>query len=605
MRVSVLRQAIAGMLLAGCALAEESFPPAGWVDAPNPLASPDAVPGGDLSAYGGQYPQSFNYYLDNNTFTLKVFSDLYETLLGMDPVTADYAPSLACRWTISDDKKTFTFTLDPRARWSDGRPVTAGDVVWTYQAVMDPKNLTGPHKVALERFDPPVALASNTVRFTAHEVHWENLGGAGGFHILPRHVFEKADFNKINFEFPVVSGPYRLGELREGIYVRLARRDDWWGRARPSQRHTGNFQTLTFRFFAEQENAFEAFKQGQLDLYPVYTSRLWINETSGDRFRRNWIVKQRVRNHGPIGFQGFAMNMRRFPFDDLRVRQAMCCLLNRERMNRTIMYSQYFLQRSYFEDLYSPDRPCTNTLYRFDPGAARDLLRAAGWSANAKTGLLERDGRPFSFRFLTHSSTSDRFLAIYGEDLRSAGIEMVIDMKDWASWTKEMEEFNFDMTWAAWSAGIFKNPETMWASKEATRRGGNNITGFQDPEVDRLIERQKTIFDVTERHAICREIDARVASRCPYALLWNLDFVRLLYWNKFGTPATVLSKFGGEESAYGYWWFDPDSAADLRDAMAAGEFLPGRPPQVDFDRVRIDGADESRGGNTGGGVPPP
>jgi microcin C transport system substrate-binding protein len=571
--------------LACAAGAEQVFPPPDWEDRPNPLASPDAVPGGELSAYGGQYPQSFNYYLDNNSFTSEIFSSLYESLLGMDSLTAEYAPGLACRWTISDDKKTFTFRLDPRARWSDGRPVTAEDVVWTYQAIMDPKNLTGPHKVALERFEPPVALAANEVRFTAHEVHWENLGAAGGYRVLPKHVSAGVDFNKINFEFPVVSGPYRLGELREGIFVRLERRKDWWGWARPSQRHTCNFDTVTFRFYAEQENAFEAFKKGQLDLYPVYTSRLWINETSGDRFRRNWIVKQRIRNHGPIGFQGFAMNMRRFPFDDLRVRKAMCHLLNRERMNRTIMYSQYFLHRSYYEDLYSPQNPCTNTLYGFDPAAARELLKAAGWTANPRTGLLERNGRPFSFRFLTNSSTSDRFLAIYREDLRSAGIEMVMDMKDWASWTKEMEEFNFDMTWAAWGAGLFKEPESMWASKEATRRGGNNITGFQDPEVDRLVDQQKTLFDVAERHAICRQIDARVAAACPYALLWNLDFVRLLYWNKFGTPSTVLSKYDGEASAYWYWWSDPDSAADLRDAINAGEFLPARPPQVDFDAV--------------------
>jgi microcin C transport system substrate-binding protein len=591
MRWQVMADGMRATVLAALAVcaaqsgAEQVFPPGDWVDTLDPLASTNAVPGGEISAYGGQYPQSFNYYLDNNTFTADLFSSLYERLLGMDPVTAEYAPSLAARWAISDDKRTFTFWLDPRARWSDGRPVTPDDVVWTYRAIMDPKNLTGPHKVALERLEPPVAIGTHAVRFTAREVHWENLGGAGGFSILPRHVYEGRDFNKLNFEFPVVSGPYRIGELREGVYVRLARRDDWWGWARPSQRHTSNFATLTYRFYAEQENAFEAFKKGQLDVYPVYTSRLWINETSGDRFRRNWIVKQRVRNHSPIGFQGFAMNMRRFPFDDLRVRQAMCHLLNRERMNRTIMYSQYFLHRSFYEDLYSKDAPCTNTLYRFDPQAARALLAAAGWVANPKTGLLERDGRPFSFRFLTHSSASDRFLAIYREDLRSAGIEMIGDMKDWASWSKDMEEFNFEMTWAAWSSGLFKDPESMWASKEADRRGGNNITGFKDPEVDRLIEEQKTLFDVAARHAICRRIDALVAAQCPYALLWNLDFARLLYWNKFGTPPTVLSKYGGESSAYGYWWYDADAAADLRDAINAGEFLPARPPEVDFDRV--------------------
>ena len=95
------------------------------------------------------------------------------------------------RWSIGDDKQTFTFHIDPKARWSDGKPVTAHDVKWTYEAIMDPKNLTGPHKVALERFEAPVVLDEHTIRFNAKEVHWRNLGAVGGFQILPRHVFGK------------------------------------------------------------------------------------------------------------------------------------------------------------------------------------------------------------------------------------------------------------------------------------------------------------------------------------------------------------------------------------------------------------------------------
>ena len=147
------------------------------------------------------------------------------------------------------------------------------------------------------------------------------------------------------------------------------------------------------------------------------------------------------------------------------------------------------------------------------------------------------------------------------------------------------DRFNFDMTWAAWNSGLYKDPEDMWASREATRKSGNNITGFQDPEVDALIEKQKTIFNVAERHAICRQIDALVTAKCPYVLLWNLDYVRLLYWNKFGMPPTVLSKYGDADSALWLWWYDEDSAADLEAAMNKGSFLPPRPAEVGFDET--------------------
>ncbi len=563
----------------------ESYPPDAWRDTPSALASPDAVRGGTITAYAGPSPQSFNYYLDNNTFCAQIFSMMYDSLLGTDPVTAEYVPALARKWEISDDKKTFTFWLDEDARWSDGRPVTAQDVAWTFAAIMDPKNLTGVHKVSLEPFAPPEVLDERTVRFTARDVHWRHLGAAGGFSILPQHALATQDFNKINFEFPVVSGPYRIGETKSGIFATMERRPDWWGDKKPANTHMANFDKILFRFLEDQENAYEAFKKGLIDVYPVYMARLWMNEAQGEKFDKHWIVKQKIHNHGPIGFQGFAMNLRRPPFDDVRVRQAMALLLDREKMNQTLMYGQYFLHRSYFEDLYSPQHPCTNPATAFDKARARELLQAAGWTANPDTGWLEKDGRRFTFSFLTRDASTDKFLAIYAEDLKDVGIDMTIDHKDWAAWSKDMDEYNYDMTWASWSGTIFKDPEDMWSSREADRAGGNNITGFKDPRVDALIAEQKSNFDIQQRNAIYRQIDALILEQAPYVLLWNMDYVRLLYWNKFGTPPTVLSKFGREDSAFGLWWFDEDSAAELAAAMASGGSLPARPAEVRFDDV--------------------
>ena len=566
------------------ALGDDTFPKTNWVDRPNPLAGAEAVIGGELCVFAGPYPKSFNYYLDNNSFSAELFGAMYESLLTMNPVTLDYEPGLAAKWTISDDKRVFTFWLNPKAQWSDGQPVTADDVKWTFDALVNPANLTGPHKVALETFESPVVVDERCIRFKAKEVHWRNLGSAGGIQVLPKRAFERLDFNKINFEFPVVSGGYRLGETKEGLYAKLERRADWWNQGAKSARGLGNFQTLKFKFFAEQENAFEAFKKGEIDLFAVYMARLWINETAGEKFDKNWIVKQKVFNSSPVGFQGFAMNLRRPPFDDAKVRNALGWLLNRERMNSTLMYNQYFLHRSYFEDLYGKDSPCPNEPVSFDKDKARRLLAEAGWKANPGTGMLEKNGHPFRFKFLNRDSSSEKFLSIFAQDLRDAGIEMTLDQKDWASWAKDMDEFNYDMTWAAWGESVFKDPEGMWSSKEADRKGGTNITGFKDKTVDALIEKQKAIFDVNARHEICRQIDQIVYRQFPYILLWNINYTRLLYWNKFGTPPTVLAKYAGESSAYWYWWYDADSADGLKDAMNRGVALPRKKPEVIFDQ---------------------
>ncbi|MBW1988185.1 MAG: ABC transporter substrate-binding protein [Deltaproteobacteria bacterium] len=563
----------------------ETFPGPDYKETPNPFASPYALVGGEMSVFVGQSPKSLNYYLENSTQASTVFSLMYETLLDMDPLTLDYEPGLASSWTISEDRRTFTFTINEKAKWSDGKPITARDVKWTFDTVMDPKNLTGVHKVSLARFDSPKILDQRTIQFTAKEVHWKNLMALGFMHILPEHAFSGKDFNKINFSFPVVSGRYRMGELAEGMYLDMVRRDDYWNKDSPKTEGVGNFSTLRLKFYGERENAFEALKKGEIDLFPVYTARLWVKEAMGGKFSRNWIVRQKVHNRHPVGFQGFAMNMRKPPFDDIRVRKAMAHLVDREKMNATLMYNQYFLHRSYYEDLYTPENPCENPLIKFDKEKARKLLAEAGYRANPDTGFLEKDGKPLEFRFLTRSASTDKFLSIFAEDLKDVGVRMTVDRKDWAAWAKDMDEYNFEMTWAAWGAGLFKDPEGMWHSSEAARPGGSNITGFANAGVDELIERQKTIFDVQKRHDIVRQIDQIVYRQAPYVLLWNIDYVRLLFWNKFGAPRTTLSMYGREDDAYALWWYDPDSAADLADAMETGEALAPWPEDVFFDQV--------------------
>jgi microcin C transport system substrate-binding protein len=222
---------------------------------------------------------------------------------------------------------------------------------------------------------------------------------------------------------------------------------------------------------------------------------------------------------------------------------------------------------------------------RFDKEKARALLKEAGWTLNAATGLLEKDGKPFSFRFLTHEQTTERYLARFAEDLKSLGIQFSIDRKDLAAWKHDMDKFNFDMTWAAWSSGLYKDPEYQWSSREASREEGNNITGFCSEKVDALIEQQKGVFDIGERHAMCRRIDAMLAAEYPYIPLWNINYERLVFWNKFGMPPTVMSKFGDADSIMAYWWHDPDVADELAGAMKAGKALPPRPSEVRFDEV--------------------
>ncbi len=559
----------------------ERFPAPGWQDQPDPLASEDAVPGGAITFNLSQEPSSLNNYLDSFSSTKLIFEMMYESLLKLDTVTLDDRPNVASKWSISTDKKTFTFWIDPRAHWSDGQPVTAHDVKATFDAVMASAR-TGPTRLFLTRFETPVVQADDRIAFTAKKVHWRNLSSLGDFAILPKHLLDQTKIDDLHFKFSITSGPYRISERKAGQSVTMSKRQDWWQGDLPRQRNKYNFDRIKFKFFAQRTNALEAFKKGEIDIYAVYTSRIWVEETRGENFEKNWIIKQRIYNRRPQGFQGFVLNMRREPYTDVRVRRALGHLLDREKMNRLLMYNVYQMQRSYFGDLFTAAAPTPNPYIDYNVDKARTLLQEAGWAVNPKTGKLEKDGVLFVINFLGRSSSFNRFLAIYSEGLKQVGIDLKIDMKDLAAWAKDVDAFNFDMTLQNWGAALKRDPEQLWSSAEADRKTSSNIPGFKHPRVDALIEQQRTIFDVNTRNDIYREIDGLVFQEYPYLLLWNADHVRLLYWNKFGMPEWVLDKYNNEYAALKYWWLDEDAQADLEAAQAEGESLPPKPLDVKF-----------------------
>ena len=553
------------------------FPATNWVERPDPSASPLARRGGTLRWNGGQPPKSFNAYVDNNAYSAMVFDFLYGKLLGMDPATAELVPMLARRWATSDDGRTFVFELDPRATWSDGKPVTADDVKWTFDAVMDPKSDVGPWKSTLDFFVSPEVLVERTVRFRKKGTSprdWRDILNCSVFWILPRHVFAGQDFNRLNLVGAVTCGPYRIARAEAQVETELERHGRWWCQDLPRSRGLCNFDRILIRYFADNENAFEALKKRKIDVYPVYAARIYNRETGTAAFRRNWILKRRVRNRAPFGFQGFAMNMRRFPFDDVRVRRAMAALVDRETMNRTMMNGVYFLLNSYYPDLYDAEHPCPNEMHVYDPEKAARLLAESGWRKDPADGALKKGGRPFAFAFLSRASSEDKFLVLFDHELRRLGITMSIVRKDFAGWMRDMDAFAYDMTWASWGAGVVKYPELAWSGAEADRRGSNDITGFKSAEVDRIIAEEKGYASASARRDAYRRIDSLIAAEVPYVLLWQSDSTRLLYWNKFGMPETVLEPFSREESVLSCWWFDPDRVEDLERARAEDRFLP-------------------------------
>ena len=547
----------------------------------DPIASPEARTGGSYTTWAGEFPKSLNMWLDYNEFSGQVCALMFEKLVDMHSTKDEPVGMLAESWEISPDKKTFTFKIHPAAKWSDGQPVTAEDVQFFYDVMMNPKNLTSLFRVDLSRFSRPEVVDEKTVRITANEAHWKNFWTAADLFAFPKHVWANLDFNKQNFEFPVVSGPYTLNEVKMNRSIQLKRRGDWWGRLRQYNQHKYNFDLFTFKAMEDRNKALEVLKKGEFDAYTIYTAKIWAEQTQFAQVQNNWIVRQKVFNQYPVAFQGFALNLRRPLFGDLRVRQALACLLNRELMNEKLMFNEYFLLNSYFPGLYPGYLNPAIPLTKYDPEKARRLLQEAGWQVGGD-GILAKDGQPLSIVILHHEGSDLRHLNIYIEDMKKVGVSARIDLVSQATFTKRADNHEFDMMWVNWEASRLRDPEPMWSSKTSDEIASQNHPGVKDPEIDALIQSQKLELDINKRDEILKQIDTRLMAISPYVLMWQSGRHPMLYWNKFGTPKYVLSKYGNEFDALTYWWFDPAKAAALDDAIKKSAPLPPLPAEVRY-----------------------
>ncbi|MCP4755500.1 MAG: ABC transporter substrate-binding protein [Proteobacteria bacterium] len=546
----------------------------------DPIANPKAVKGGTLNLWGGPFPKSLNYWLDQWHLSSEISELLFEPLIDLHSTKNEPVGCLSDRWEISKDKRTFTFHISPKARWSDGKPITAEDIQFHYDVIMNPKNLTSVFRVSFKRFERPEVIDDKTIRIRAIDDHWKNFWIAGSLMAFPKHVWQDKNFNKQKFKFPVVSGPYRIEEVKKNRFVILSRRGDWWARNEKYFKFKYNFDRIKYKFIEDRYKGLEVFKKGEIDIYPIYTSLIWAKQTNFEQIRKNWIVRQRVYNQEPKGFQGYTVNLRKPMFQDVRVRKALCHLFNRELMNQKLMFNQYFLLNSYYPDLYDDNRNPGAPSLEYDPERARKLLSEAGWKVDEE-GFLKKNGQRLQLTILQDSSDI-RHVSIYLEDLRKVGIDARIAKLDRATITKRMDNHDFDMYSRAWSASRLRDPESMWHSSTSDKIASQNNSGVADELIDSLIERQKTETSLTKRNDILRQIDQRLYEIVPYVLAWQNASHRVLYWNKFGTPVFLFDKFNREDAVIPYWWENSARATDLARAKKAGTSLPPYPKEVHY-----------------------
>lgn len=547
-----------------------------------------ATTGGEFNVVMEQFPPTLRPEGENSsTIYTRMFKlSVFETLLGEHPVTKDDIPLLASHWKVSDDKLTYTFRIDPNARWSDGKPVTSEDVVATWKLLID-EGLKEPSNIqTFGKFEQPVAKSKYIVEVKSKVLNFRNfLYFAKAMQIYPAHEIANLTgtefLNKYNFNMLSGTGEYIVlqKEIKEGQKITLTRRDDYWAKDYNAMKFVGNFDKYSFTIVNDNPTLeYEKFKKGEGDIFrfTMMTTEKWIKDTDYEAIKNGWVKRARVFCDGPWGTAGYAFNMRKAPFDDIRIRKAMSHLLPRKQIIEKLLFNEY--------EPYDTQYPNTewgnprNPKIEYDPELASKLLDEAGWSKRNQEGIRTKDGKTLSF-VLPITKATERFVTPYQQELKKAGIDMQLKFEDWATTIRNIQERNFNVFHFSYGGIDPPNPETSLNSRLADQNNNNNIYGVKNARIDELCRIYDTTFDVKKQIKIIQETDSITSAMFLCAFQWNPRGFRIAYWDKFGMPEYVLPRTASISYLYLYpisqWWYDAEKAKKLEEARASKKPIDG------------------------------
>ncbi len=457
-------------------------------------------------------PATLNPVTATDAYASLINSYIYETLIKRDEKTLELVPSLAESWEVAEDHLTYVFRLKKGVKWQDGRPLTARDVLFSFERIRDPKVDSAHLRSYYQDVENLEVLDDHTIRYTYRIPYFRALEFCGGIPIVPAHTFtEGVDFNNHPIgRNPIGNGPYRLLRWETGREIVLVRNEEYWG-------EKPHFNRIVLKIITDSTAAFQVLKKGGLDemtLRPIQ----WVRQTRSRRFNENFLkLKYYTPSYSYIGW-----NQRKPLFSDRRVRLAMTLMMDRETILKKILFGLGTVVSGNFY-IKSPDYNQALKPHPYDPAKAIELLRAAGWEDHDRDGILDRDGAPFRFEFLLSSGSKfgEQVATILQENLKGIGARMDIRKLEWAVFIQRIDERDFDACTLGWSLSWESDPFQLWHSSQAEK--GSNYVGFVNEEADRIIEAARREFDPAKRHSMYHRFHEIIHEEQPYTFLFTRE----------------------------------------------------------------------------------
>lgn len=565
--------------------------------------NPDAPKGGEIAIWGfGSFDSMHPYSKKGRAGGLS--SAFFETLLEG---TADETDSgyglLAESLEYPKDRSWVIFNLRPEARFSDGTPLTAEDVLFSFEILRD-KGLPSFRVLLQQQIESAEILGPHRIKYTFKEgvPHRDLPSTVGALPVFSKRSYMDSgrDFEDSSLEPLTGSGPYVLDSMDVGRKIIYKRNPDYWGSHLPINKGRGNFDRVRVEYFADYNTALEGFKSGVYTFRNEASSKNWATAYDFPAVEKGWVVKKELPDGSLASGQSFVMNLRRDKFSDPRVREAIGLMFNFEWSNKTLFYGLYSRINSFWDnsDLAASGPPSEAELDILEPlvekgilseevlgedaimapesserqldrgnlRKASRLLDEAGWRVGPDGMRVDGSGKTLKVEIINDSQTFERIINPYIENMRRAGIDAVYTRVDNAQMTNREREHDFDMVTAQFRMAFVPGSGLkQYFGSETAEESVFNVMGLSSEAVDELIEIVMAAKTREKLHVAVKALDRVLRAERFWVPQWHKNVHTIAYYDMFEHPEQLPPYALG---TLDFWWHNEEKARRLRESGA-------------------------------------
>ncbi len=551
------------------------------------FASPKAKKGGTLYTYFST--QAFPLTLrivgpdSNGSFANQLLYSGQLPLVTRHPNTGKTIPALAKEWAYGADGRSMYFKIDPSAKWSDGKPFTADDVVFTLK-MLRMKEIRDPFRnsQAEKEYEKVVKFDTHTVAIFTHEPktnldHWI---GQQFYPMMARHFFEgKVDKNfvkKFNWKPMPGTGPYQVGKVQKGKRITMTRVKNWWGEKNRYFKNRFNADVINYKLYRDEEVAFEAFMKGDVDHAWLTRPVWWHDKAKGEIFDKGYAHKYWMYNERETGPYGMFLNLDLPLFKDVNVRHAFGYAINVDLVTEKLIYGDYERMNQFFEG-YGPYTQTGIKAREFSVEKVAELMKKSGWKRGSG-GIWQKGNQRFSVSVNVGKSPQiEKRLEVMREEAKKAGLDLKISPKDSAAAFKAAREKKFEVYYGAQTSEVIPEPR-QYLHSEFAIPNSNNFSNINDKKLDGLIEKFVRATNPEEEAEAMRSVLKRVHEIGSFVGLWVVPFDRVAVWRwiRFPTPpgnkrSDQVMNVPNHYQHGGLFWIDDAVKKETRAAMKSGK----------------------------------